>query len=71
MGGGEVTMKTQELIEELEKKRELLGKIIHDKGMNLNTQEVLACSQELDKLITNYLSSVSSKMFIKKRFYPI
>jgi len=39
--------------------------------MKLNNEEVLACSQELDKLIANYLRSISAKMFVKKRFYPI
>jgi small-conductance mechanosensitive channel len=71
LGGGEVTMESQELIKQLEKKRKLLDKIISNNDMKLNNEEVLACSQELDKLIANYLRSISAKMFVKKRFYPI
>jgi len=63
-------MESQELMEELEEKRKLLDKIINNNNLELNSQEVLACSQELDKLITNYLRSISAKMFVKKRFYP-
>ncbi|NLN42320.1 MAG: aspartyl-phosphate phosphatase Spo0E family protein [Clostridiales bacterium] len=64
-------MESQELIKQLEKKRKLLDKIISNNDMKLNNEEVLACSQELDKLIANYLRSISAKMFVKKRFYPI
>lgn len=59
-------MESQELMEELEEKRKLLDKIINNNNLELNSQEVLACSQELDKLIANYLRSISSKILAKK-----
>lgn len=51
-------MTIEELIDALEEKRELLKKVIVRKDMNLNDKEVLAYSQELDELITAYLSVV-------------
>ena len=69
--GGEVTMQTQELMEEIEKKRELLSKTIYKNGLELNNQEVLACSQELDKLIAEYLRLLSLNMVAKKRSNPV
>lgn len=64
-------MESEELIKELKKKRELLDKLIDNNDMELSNEEVLACSQELDKLIANYLRSISSKILAKKRLYPI
>ncbi|MGB4640334.1 MAG: aspartyl-phosphate phosphatase Spo0E family protein [Caldicoprobacterales bacterium] len=64
-------MQTQELMEEIEKKRELLSKTIYKNGLELNNQEVLACSQELDKLIAEYLRLLSLKMVAKKRSNPV
>lgn len=59
-------MASEGLIEELEEKRELLDELININNMELNNEEVLACSQELDKLIANYLRSISSKILAKK-----
>lgn len=64
-------MESEELIKELKKKRELLDKLIDNNDMELSNEEVLACSQELDKLIAKYLRSISSKILAKKRLYPI
>lgn len=59
-------MESEELIKELKKKRELLDKLIDNNDMELSNEEVLACSQELDKLIAKYLRSISSKILAKK-----
>ncbi len=54
-------MAIEELIETLEQKRELLEQKIHDSNMSLNSNEVLAYSRELDKLITAYLVAISKR----------
>lgn len=54
-------MVTKELIDALEEKRELLKETIYHCGMDLSNSTVLAYSQELDDLITAYLSTTTKR----------
>jgi hypothetical protein len=47
-------MDEQWLIRQIEEKRKALKKLLHSKDFNLNDQEVIKLSQELDELILQY-----------------
>ncbi len=62
-------MTIEELIDAVEKERELLSDIISDKDTDLQDGEVLAQSQQLDKLILAYLRIRTAKTNLKKGFH--